>query len=75
MKQSGARVLRSQAVDSPRAPLSVLDDVAAVERALLLAQHDAIRIRLGTGVPITTWRNGQMVEVPAEELAAELGLL
>jgi hypothetical protein len=48
-----------------------LQDRVAVERALIAAARDAAKLHRAYGVPVVIARDGEMVEVPGEELERE----
>lgn len=74
MKVLGDR--RSQPlVSEPARPAPVLvTERERIDWALKEALCDVVRAKLGTGEPVIMHRDGETVHVPAEELAAELGL-
>ena len=56
-------------------PKSAEIDLHEVERAFLLAQHDAALDHLAQGDPMWQERDGQVVSVPAEQVLREIDAL
>ncbi len=54
---------------------AIIRDGAAIDRAIVAARRRVIQRHRLLGVPLVIWRDGQVVEVPAEsvELPADAG--
>jgi hypothetical protein len=50
---------------------TALQDREAIERACIAAARDAALLHRMHGVPVVVWKDGQMIEIAAEELERE----
>ncbi len=49
-------------------PARILRDGVALERAIVAAQRRVVIRHRQLGIPIAVWREGQVVEIPAENI-------
>ena len=70
----GKAVSWPPALDDERSIAERFADDDLIQAAMTAAYHAAIRDHLRTGVPMVVCRDGEVIEVPAEELAAKHGV-
>ena len=51
---------------------ALFTDEKVVTEALRKGAHDAMKRHIAAGVPMVSWENGQVVEIPPEKLAQML---
>jgi hypothetical protein len=53
---------------SRKDPGTILQDGAAIDRAIEMAGYDVVRRHRQLGAPLVLWRDGRVVEVPPESV-------